>query len=99
MGKHLEWKTFSKHIATKRPLPWVGASLCVAKLQEWGKLSLRLDPGGPIATSKTFKTLFTMILYNSENSIRYQAILPSIVLSQQCCELYFISRLTAVNPQ
>jgi len=34
-----------------------------------------------------------MFFYNSENSIRelrYKAILSSIVLSQYCCELYFI---------
>ena len=29
---------------------------------------------------------------------RYEAILPSIVLSQQCCEVFFIS-LIVVNPQ
>jgi len=28
---------------------------------------------------------------------RYKAILPSIVLSQQCCEVYFIS-FAVVNP-
>jgi len=39
-----------------------------------------------------------MILCISENShSRHKAILPSIVLSQQCCEVYFIA-LTALNP-
>jgi len=31
-----------------------------------------------------------MILYNSEKSTGYNAILSSTVLSQQCCEVYFI---------
>jgi len=33
-----------------------------------------------------------------KNYLRYKAILPSIVLSEQCCGVYFIS-LKAVNPQ
>jgi len=38
------------------------------------------------------------MIYNSENSIRdIKAILSSIVLSQQCCEVYFIP-LTAAKP-
>jgi len=37
-------------------------------------------------------------MYNSENSIGDKnASVPSSVLSQQCCEVYFIS-LTVVNP-
>ena len=58
-------------------------------------------------------TLFTMVLYNSENNIskpflnktlvmfelsycsRYKAILSSIVGSQQCSEVYFISSYTS----
>jgi len=53
---------------------------------------------GAIAPLKPTKiTLFTMILYNSENSIHeFEAILPSTILSQQCCDVYFIS-LTIVT--
>ena len=40
-------------------------------------------------------TLFTVILYNSENNIRDQVHLLSIVLSQQCCEVYTSSQTVA----
>ena len=60
------------------------------------------NPGGAIqaiAPPKTYElTLFTMSVYNSENSIpNTRPILSSIVLSQKCCEVYFIS-LKVVNP-
>ena len=40
-------------------------------------------------------TLFTTVLYNSENSIHDKAILSSTALSQGCCEVYFISLAAA----
>ena len=53
--------------------------------------------GGEISPLKLMKvTLFTMILYNSENNIRDWR--PSIYLSQQCCEVYFISLTVATKP-
>jgi len=61
------------------------------------------DPGRwQVGRSPTLKptkvTLSIMILYNSENSIRdMRSFCGSIVLSQQCREIYFIS-LTVVNP-
>jgi len=54
---------------------------------------------GAIVPPKTHKiTLLTMIFIQfGKYHSRYKAILPSIVLSHQCCEVYFIS-LTVVNP-
>ena len=57
---------------------------------------------GAIAPQKTYKSNsfhHDFVQFRKQHS-RYQAILPSIVLSQQCCEVevYFIS-LTVVNPQ
>ena len=56
------------------------------------------DPGGRLGRAPTLKptkvTLFTIISYNSENSIR--DIKSCIALSQQFCEVYFIS-LTATK--
>ena len=58
-----------------------------------GQLGQSLPPLKPLKV-----TLFTMILYNSENSIEpYEAILSSIVLSQQCCDIYIIC-LTVAKP-
>jgi len=55
-------------------------------------------PNGATPLKPTKVTLLTMIFCNSEYSIRgFKANLPSSVLSQQCCEVYFIS-LTVVNP-
>jgi len=53
------------------------------------------DPGWAIGTIVPFKStqvaLLTMIFCNSENSIRdTRPLWSSIVLSQQCCEIYFI---------
>ena len=57
------------------------------------------NPGEAIAPPKTYElTLFTMILYDSENRIRNtRPFLSSIVLWQKFCEVYFIS-LKVVNP-
>ena len=53
----------------------------------WGE-----DPGGgrslPLQPTKV--ALLTIGLYNSEEHSRCKAFLSSIVLSQQCCKLYFI---------
>jgi len=53
---------------------------------------------GAIASLKPTKvTFFTMILYNSESTIRdIKSIWTPIVLSQQCCEIYFMY-LTVAN--
>jgi len=58
--------------------------------------------GGAIGANAPLKptivALFTRVLYNSQNTIRnLKAILSSIVLSQQCFEVYLIS-LTAEKP-
>jgi len=46
---------------------------------------------GAIAPQKPMKvTLFTMVLQIGKQHSRYKAILSSTVLSQQCCEVYFI---------
>ena len=60
-------------------------------------LTTGADPGEAIAPLKPAKvTLFTIILYNPENNIRdMRQILPSIVMSQQCCEVHFISLAVA----
>jgi len=59
------------------------------------------NPGGAIeaiAPPKTYElTLFTMIVYNSENSIRNTKLFCHPFLSQKCCEVYFIT-LNVVNP-
>jgi len=70
----------------------------VARLTIYCIVALRQNQGGagaivPLKLTKV--TLFTIILYNSENGI---SDIRSIVLSQQCCEVYFISRIV-VNPQ
>jgi len=52
-----------------------------------------------IAPSKIYKSDFfhhDFLQFGKQHS-RYKAILPSTVLSQKCCEVYFIS-LTVVNP-
>jgi len=57
-----------------------------------GQLGLSLPP-------KTYVSNFInhdFVQFRKQHS-RYKAILPSIVLSQQCCEVHFIS-LTLVNP-
>jgi len=51
-------------------------------------------------TTKIYETNFThqnILLFGKQQHSRYKAILPSIVLSQQCCEVHFISH-TVVNP-
>jgi len=65
-------------------------------------VTTRADPGGvfgAIAPHKTYKSNF--IHHNfakfTKQHLRYKAILTSIVMSQQCCEVYFIC-LTIVNP-
>jgi len=58
------------------------------------------DQGGEaIALPKTFESNFIHHDFERfrKQHLRYKAILPSIVLSQQCCEVCFIS-LTVVNP-
>jgi len=61
-----------------------------------GPRARRLGRLPPLKPTKV--TSFTMILYNSENNIRkIKAFLPSIVLSQQCCEVHVIS-LTVAKP-
>jgi len=54
--------------------------------------------GGAIASSKTWESNFThhdFVQFGKQHS-QYEVFLPSIVLSQQCYEVYFIS-LTVVN--
>jgi len=54
---------------------------------------------GAIAFPRTYESNFIhhdFVQFGKQHS-RYKAILSSIVLSQQCCEVYFIS-LTVVNP-
>jgi len=54
---------------------------------------------GAIAPLKTYESNFIhhdFAQFRKEHS-RYKAILPSIVLSQQCCEVCFTSR-AVVNP-
>jgi len=59
-----------------------------------GRFQGVIDPLKP-----TKVTAFTMIFVQfGEHHSRYKATLPSIVLSQQCCEEYFIS-LAVVNTQ
>jgi len=59
------------------------------------------DPGGgwAIFPPKTTKVSFFHLDFEQFGKLhsRYKAILPSIVLSQQFCEVYFVS-LTVVNP-
>ena len=52
-----------------------------------------------IAHAKTYENNFIHhdFAQFGKQHTRYQAILPSIILSQGCCEIYFIS-LTVVNP-
>jgi len=48
--------------------------------------------GAIVSLKPTKAALFMVTWYNSENSIRdLKTILSSIVLSQQCCEVHFIS--------
>jgi len=57
------------------------------------------DPGGAIDPPKTYKSNFfhhNFVQFGNQHS-RYKAILSSIVLSQQCYEVYFIS-LTVAKP-
>jgi len=60
------------------------------------QLQTGADPTGAIGAIAPLKptkvALFIIIFYNPENNI-----LSSIVVSQQCCEVYFIS-LKVVNP-
>jgi len=53
---------------------------------------------GPIAPPKTDESNFLNHKFEQfgKQDSRYEAILLSIVLSQQCCEVHFIS-LTIVN--
>jgi len=53
----------------------------------------------PIAPPKTYESKFIHndILQFGKQHSRYKASLSSIVLIQQCCEIYFIS-LTATKP-
>jgi len=54
---------------------------------------------GAITPPKTYERNFIhqdFVQFGKKRS-RYKAILPSIVLSQKCCEVYFIS-FTVVNP-
>ena len=58
------------------------------------------DPGGGDRLPKTYESNFIhhdFVQFRKKHS-RYKAILPSIVLSQQCCEICFIS-LTVVKPR
>ena len=58
----------------------------------------RVQEGGRLPP-KTCESNFShheFVQFGKQHS-RYKAILPSNVLSQQCCEVYFIS-LTVVNP-
>jgi len=51
------------------------------------------DPGGGDRLPKTYESNFIhhdFVQFRKKHS-RYKAILPSIVLSQQCCEICFIS--------
>jgi len=55
---------------------------------------------GAIAHPKTYESDFIhhdFVKFGKQH-LRYKAILRSIVLSQQCCEVYFIS-LAVVNPE
>jgi len=70
-----------------------------------GESSFRLNQGpiqggiGAIAPPKTYESNFIhndFVQFRKKHS-RYKAILPSIVLSQQCCEVYFTS-LAVLNP-
>jgi len=57
------------------------------------------DPWEAIDPLETYESNFIhhdFVQFGKQHS-RYKAILPSVVLSQQCCEVYFIS-LTVVNP-
>jgi len=60
---------------------------------------LRGGSRGAIAPPKTYESNFIHHDFAQfrKQDLRYKAILPSIVLSQQCCEVYFIS-LAVVNP-
>jgi len=53
---------------------------------------------GVIPSPKTYESMFILhiFLQFGKQHLRYKPILSSIVLSQQCCEVYFIS-LTVVN--
>jgi len=56
------------------------------------------DPGGAIAPPKIYERIVfhhDFVQFGKQHS-RYKAVLPSVVLSQQCCEVYLIS-LTVVN--
>jgi len=54
---------------------------------------------GDYRRPKTWESNFIhhIFLQSGKQHLRYKAILPSIVLSQQCCEVYFIF-LTVANP-
>jgi len=70
------------------------------ELRWWCRLQGRMGVGlgwSPPTLKPTKVTLFTIILYNSENNIRDKVTLSSVVLSQQCCEMCFIS-LTVAKP-
>jgi len=58
------------------------------------------DPrGGAISPPKSCESNFIhndLVQFGKQHS-RYKAILSSIVLSKQCCEIYFIS-FTVMNP-
>jgi len=52
---------------------------------------------GVVASPETYESNFIhhdFVQFGKQHS-RYKVILPSIVLSQQCCEVYFISRTVA----
>jgi len=66
------------------------------------RLSAGADPGGGDCDDrppKTYECNFfhhDFVQFGKQHS-RHEYIVPSIVLSKQCCEVYFIS-LTLVNP-
>jgi len=64
------------------------------KRQARALMQVRIQGGGDWgdAPLKTFESNFIHhdILQFEEQHLRYKTILPSIVLSQNCCEVYFI---------
>jgi len=76
----------------------------LASQQNYTSAAIRGDPGGvtipqspPLMPHASNLVDHYFIQFGKQHS-RYKAILPSVVLSQQCCEVYFISP-TAVNLQ
>jgi len=80
-------------------LTWALGSLSLPSIHEDSLVTNGADPGGEIWATTPLKpakvTLFTIIFYNPGNNNR--DIRQSVVLSQQFCEVYFIS-LTVAKP-